>query len=88
MDDAVEIAGLSPLLDEGPDTPVLDLTLRCNGATYRASILPVETEWAVRVRDEWDRSCTEDVDIYATQTDALLIALLIVLDHSRAVISG
>jgi hypothetical protein len=83
-DDIVCIAGLAPILDEGKDPPpFLELTLRCNGREYRAAIIAAEDEWAVRVRDASARSLTEDVDLYATQGDALLVAMLIALDDSH-----
>jgi hypothetical protein len=83
-DDNVEIRGLASILDEGEEPPFLDLTLRCDGQEYRAAVLAVEDSWAVRVSDDWGHSCSEEADLYATQADAILIAMLIALDHSRA----
>jgi hypothetical protein len=83
--DLVQISGLATILDEGEGAPpYLELTLRCNGHEYNAAILAAESDWVVRVRDGSARSLTEDVDLYASQGDALLVALLIALDDSRS----
>jgi hypothetical protein len=84
VEDSIEIGGLASIVDEGEEPPFLDLALRCNGQEYRAAILAAEGSWAVRVQDDWGRSCSEETDLYATQGDAILVAMLIALDHSRS----
>ncbi|HLJ69085.1 MAG TPA: hypothetical protein VKX16_17160 [Chloroflexota bacterium] len=83
MDDSITVDGLAALLDDQSEPPYLELTLRCNGQEYRVAILAAGGEWAVRVADSWGKSCTDPEDLYATQADALLVALLIAIDDSR-----
>ena len=83
MDDAIEIQGLTPFLDDEEDPLVLDLTLACHGRIYRAAILPAEEEWAVNMREAGGRPCPANGELYATQADAILAAMLTALELSR-----
>ena len=83
MEDAIEVAGLVPLLDDDEVLPYLDLHLRSAGRSFQAAVLIADEEWTVNVRDERGRSCPGSGDLYATQTDAILAAMMIVLDITR-----
>lgn len=84
--DALEIVGLSDILDEDEELPYLDLGIRCADRTFRLAILAAEGQWTVNLRDERGRSCPGSGEFYDTQSDAILAALLIALDLSRRAI--
>src|SRR5947209_19933162 len=83
LDDAVTITGLAEILDDEEELPYLDLTVRCLGRSYRAAVLAGEGEWTVNLRDERDRSCPGSGELYETQADAIVAALLMALDLAR-----
>lgn len=82
--DAVEIAGLSVLLDEEEIPPFLQIELRCARTVYRGAILAVEGEWAFHLRDEDGVGVVTEGDLYPTQSSAILAAMLTALDAGRA----
>jgi hypothetical protein len=83
MEDTIEITGLSVLLDEEFPRPFLDLTLRCNGQTFRAGILAVEDDWALHLKREDGERIPSDGEFYPTEAGAILAALLCVLEASH-----
>jgi hypothetical protein len=83
MEDTVEIRGLSVLLDEEFPRPFLDLELRCNGQTFRAGILTVEEEWALKLKRVDGESIPADGEFYPTEAAAILAAMLSVLEMSQ-----
>jgi hypothetical protein len=83
MDDAIEVTGLAPLLDDDETLPYLDLQLRAAGRCFQVAVLVADEEWTVNVRDERGKSCPGSGDLYPTQADAFLAAMLIVLDITR-----
>lgn len=83
MSDAVEVAGLEEVLDEDEELAYLELRLRCRDRTFRAAILRGEEEWTLNLRDERGRSLPGSGELYATQADTIVAALLLALEVSR-----
>lgn len=84
MNDTVEVEGLSVILDDEVDPPYLELRLRCNGQEHTATILAAEDEWALNLRGGEIQSEPDDVQLYPAQSDAIVAAMLIALETSRA----
>jgi hypothetical protein len=79
--DAVEIRGLSLLLDEEDISPVLSLQLSAGEARFGAMILAVNDEWAVNVRDEWGKRLSDEPELYPTRSSAIVAAMLMVIER-------
>jgi hypothetical protein len=79
--DAVEVRGLSLLLDEEDISPVLSLQLGAGEERFQAMILAVDEEWAVNVRDEHGQRLTDEPEIYPTRSSAILAAMLMAIDR-------
>jgi hypothetical protein len=86
-EDAVEVSGLGVLLDDDPEPPVLELGIRARQSTFRCTVLAVEEEWALNVRDERGVNLAADVELWATQAGAILGAMLVALDSARSAVS-
>ncbi|PZS09457.1 MAG: hypothetical protein DLM70_01645 [Chloroflexi bacterium] len=74
--DTVEVDGLSTMLDEDADLPVVDLRLRSNGRSFRAIILPAGEEWALSLRERGAIHVPSEDIVYPTQAHALVGALM------------
>jgi hypothetical protein len=83
LDDTVCLAGLAEILEDEEELPVVELTVRCLGRTFKATVLAAEGEWTVNLRDERGKSCPGSGELYDTQADAILAAQLMALDLAR-----
>ena len=79
-DDAVEVLGLSSVLEEEGELPIMELKVRANGHGYRASILTADGEWALSMREEGGTHLRREEAMYATQGEAIVAAMLAALD--------
>ena len=79
-DSPIEVSGLSVILEDEEQLPYLELTLRCNGRGFRASILVAEDEWALRMREEGGPQVPTKDAMYPTQADAIVAAMLTTLE--------
>jgi hypothetical protein len=84
MDDAIEIGGLSQVLDEDEDLPYLELIMSSRGRSFKAAILAGADEWTVNVRDERGKSVPGSGELYDSQAAAVLAAALIALETARS----
>jgi hypothetical protein len=81
--DAVEVTGLSVILDEGDLPPFLNLRMRCGDKTYRVGVLAVEEDWAINIHDEDGGTVFDEGGLFPTQSSAVLGAMLAVIDAAR-----
>lgn len=79
--DAVEVRGLSLLLDEEDISPVLALQLSAGDQRFQAMILAVDEEWAVNVRDDLGHRLADEPELYPTRASAILAAMLMAIDR-------
>lgn len=79
-DDALEIRGLSVVLEAEQEPPYLELVVRCGGSTYGAAVLAAGKEWTLRMKDEDGKALPCPDEPFATQHAAVYAALLTVLD--------
>jgi hypothetical protein len=84
----VTINGLEALLDEDADPPYLELRLHAGTRDFAASILAVENNWALTMREDQGHPMPDGGDLYSTQADAILAALLTALHESYALPAG
>lgn len=80
--DEVTISGIDVLLDEEADPPYLELRLRAGTRSFVAAILATEDLWALNIRDEQNHALPSDGELYATQSDAILAAMLTALHRA------
>ncbi len=77
-DDAIEVNGISSLLHPDSHPGQLELTLRCNGYEYAATVVGVTSGWTLLLKDSQGTSYSSGLD--TTQDAAIVSALLSVLN--------